>query len=114
MGEVYLAYDEKLDRKVALKILPSEFLTNDERVRRFELENSEAVASWLPDSRRVVYADGTAVYMIDAATKVRTKLVENPDVDIRSPFVSRDGKLLYYTASKAQSDIWLLDLSAEH
>ena len=37
MGEVYLAFDEKLDRKVALKILPSEYITNDERVKRFEL-----------------------------------------------------------------------------
>lgn len=38
MGEVYLAYDEKLKRRVALKILPSEYTSNDERVKRFELE----------------------------------------------------------------------------
>ena len=38
MGEVYLAHDDKLKRKVALKILPAEFLADDERVRRFELE----------------------------------------------------------------------------
>ena len=38
MGEVYLAKDTKLNRKVALKILPKEFVSDDERVRRFELE----------------------------------------------------------------------------
>ena len=38
MGEVYLANDEKLKRKVALKILPAEFVADDERVNRFELE----------------------------------------------------------------------------
>ena len=43
MGEVYLAYDDKLKRKVALKILPPEFISNDERVKRFELE-ARAVA----------------------------------------------------------------------
>src|SRR5437870_8947124 len=31
MGEVYLAQDTKLDRKVALKILPSELAANKER-----------------------------------------------------------------------------------
>ncbi len=38
MGEVYLAHDTKLNRKVALKILPKEFVSDDERVHRFELE----------------------------------------------------------------------------
>ncbi|HEY0459233.1 MAG TPA: protein kinase [Pyrinomonadaceae bacterium] len=38
MGEVYLAHDQKLKRKVALKILPTEYTSNDERVKRFELE----------------------------------------------------------------------------
>ncbi len=38
MGEVYLAYDTKLKRRVALKVLLGEFISNDERVKRFELE----------------------------------------------------------------------------
>ncbi|MGH9833845.1 MAG: protein kinase domain-containing protein, partial [Blastocatellia bacterium] len=38
MGEVYLAQDTRLRRKVALKILPSQFTTNAERLRRFEQE----------------------------------------------------------------------------
>ncbi len=38
MGEVFLAYDSKLNRKVALKILPAEFVLDAERVKRFERE----------------------------------------------------------------------------
>lgn len=38
MGEIYLATDEKLNRQVALKILPAEYTTNDERLKRFEME----------------------------------------------------------------------------
>ncbi len=38
MGEVYLAHDDKLNRKVALKILPAEFLADAERIKRFERE----------------------------------------------------------------------------
>src|SRR5262245_53244932 len=38
MGEVYLAQDTKLGRKIALKLLPARFTQDDERVRRFKQE----------------------------------------------------------------------------
>ncbi|MEK7723938.1 MAG: serine/threonine-protein kinase, partial [Acidobacteriota bacterium] len=38
MGQVYLANDQKLHRKVALKILPTEYTSDDERVKRFQME----------------------------------------------------------------------------
>src|SRR5918911_863083 len=38
MGEVYLAEDMKLGRKVALKLLPAYFTRDGERLRRFEQE----------------------------------------------------------------------------
>src|SRR5947207_2040998 len=44
MGEVYLAEDMKLGRKVALKILSDEFTTNRDRLSRFEQEACAASA----------------------------------------------------------------------
>ncbi len=44
MGEVYRARDTKLDRDVALKILPSEMGADPERTRRFERE-AKAIAA---------------------------------------------------------------------
>src|SRR5262245_59950537 len=44
MGEVYLAEDIRLNRKVALKLLPSHFTLNPDRVRRFEREARAASA----------------------------------------------------------------------
>jgi len=38
MGEIYLARDAKLSRKVALKLLPGPFTQDQERLRRFEQE----------------------------------------------------------------------------
>src|ERR1700682_160180 len=42
MGEVYLAQDTKLDRKVALKILPAEVASNRDRMDRFVREAKSA------------------------------------------------------------------------
>jgi len=42
MGEVYLAQDSKLGRKVALKLLPEEFTRREDLVRRFALEAKAA------------------------------------------------------------------------
>ena len=44
MGEVYLAQDSKLGRKVALKLLHASFTKDDERARRFEQEARAASA----------------------------------------------------------------------
>src|SRR4030095_11545145 len=44
MGEVYLAHDSQLRRSVAIKLLPSEFTQNKERLHRFEHEAYAASA----------------------------------------------------------------------
>src|SRR3989449_11338522 len=44
MGEVYLAEDTRLHRKVALKILPADLASNQDRMRRFEQEATAAAA----------------------------------------------------------------------
>src|SRR5713226_3669687 len=44
MGEVYLAEDTRLHRKVALKILPADLASNQDRIRRFEQEATSAAA----------------------------------------------------------------------
>ena len=44
MGEVYLAEDTRLDRKVAIKVLPAGFTKDASRVRRFEQEARAASA----------------------------------------------------------------------
>jgi eukaryotic-like serine/threonine-protein kinase len=44
MGEVYMAHDSQLDRKVALKVLLPEFCCDEERTNRFKLEAKAASA----------------------------------------------------------------------
>ncbi|MGH9928464.1 MAG: protein kinase domain-containing protein, partial [Pyrinomonadaceae bacterium] len=44
MGEVYLAKDTKLDRKVALKILPADVAAHPDRMKRFVQEAKAASA----------------------------------------------------------------------
>ena len=44
MGQVYLAHDKGLNRKVALKVLPAEVAANEDRMRRFKQEATAAAS----------------------------------------------------------------------
>src|SRR5256712_10446641 len=71
MGEVYLAKDTRLGRKVALKLLPAFFTTEDERVRRFEQEARAASARNHPNIL-TIYEIG----QIDARHFIATEFIE--------------------------------------
>src|SRR5205823_13098566 len=53
MGEVYLAQDTKVDRKVALKILPADVGTNRDRMERFIREAKSAAALSHPNIAQI-------------------------------------------------------------
>jgi serine/threonine protein kinase/Flp pilus assembly protein TadD len=53
MGEVYLAQDTKLDRKVALKILPADLASNRDRMERFVREAKSAAALSHPNIAQI-------------------------------------------------------------
>jgi len=66
MGEVYRAHDAKLDRPVALKVLPAEVVRDAERVRRFVQEARSASSLSHPNIVHV-YDIGEAVPVEEGA-----------------------------------------------
>src|SRR5438445_7901941 len=74
MGEVYLAEDAELHRKVALKVLPVEIAANQDRMRRFVQEAQAAAALNHPNIAHIYEigeSDGThfiAMEFVDGFT----------------------------------------------
>ncbi|HEV2884466.1 MAG TPA: serine/threonine-protein kinase [Pyrinomonadaceae bacterium] len=63
MGEVYLAHDERLNRRVALKILPSYFASDGARLHRFQREAQAASALNHPNILTIhEVGDGDGIY----------------------------------------------------
>src|SRR5262245_46446183 len=82
MGEVYLALDNRLGRKVAVKMLPAEFTTDSVRVRRFAREARAASALNHPniitihEIGEVFAANGSTHYIV-------TEYVEGDTLRVR-------------------------------
>src|SRR5687767_14013496 len=71
MGEVYLAEDTKLDRRIALKILPENLANDAERMRRFVQEAKAASALNHPNII-TIYEIGE----IDSTNFIATEFIE--------------------------------------
>jgi len=79
MGEVYLAHDTTLNRKVALKVLPPEVATNQDRMRRFKQEATSAASLNHPNIAHIYEigeADGLNYIAMEyvEGTTLRTKI----------------------------------------
>src|SRR2546428_13437233 len=72
MGEGYLAQDTKLDRKVALKILPADLATNQDRMRRFRQEAKAASALNHPNIITIY-----EIEQIDSVNFIATELIQS-------------------------------------
>ena len=98
MGEVYLAEDLKLGRKVAIKVLSEEFTTNKDRLHRFEQEAAAASNLNHPniltihevgtdDGRHYIateFIDGVTLRRKMAATQLETPAILDIGVQVAS------------------------------
>jgi len=90
MGEVYKAHDSRLERTVALKILPPELVKNDERVRRF-IQEAKSASSLNHPNIVTIHEIGSesnvhyiAMELVDGAT-LRRRI--HDDTDLRTLLV---------------------------
>jgi eukaryotic-like serine/threonine-protein kinase len=82
MGEVYLAWDSKLERTIALKILPAEVSSDKQRMRRFTLEARAASALNHPNIITIYEID-----QIDSMRIIATEFIDG--MTLRASMASR-------------------------
>jgi Tol biopolymer transport system component len=142
MGEVYRARDTRLDRTVAIKILPSELASDLDRQARFEREarnSGAAVQVWrIPagggTEQQLTFGydrmmhpfyspDGRWLYVqpnhhniertpADGGPLIPVTSFSESGLFLEEPTISPDGQWLVYMHSKGGSSLWLLTLGS--
>jgi len=86
MGEVYKARDTRLDRDVALKILPESFASDPDRLMRFEREAKALASLNHPNIAHIHGIEGDGSVLPDGKTRplaLVMELVEGEDLSAR-------------------------------
>ena len=89
MGEVYLAQDTKLDRKVALKILPAEVAAHPDRMKRFVQEAKTASALNHPNIITIY-----EIEQIDSVNFIATEFIDGETLRERMRNAMKLGEVL--------------------
>jgi serine/threonine protein kinase len=79
MGEVYLAQDTRLDRKVAIKFLNEEFSKDGEKLRRF-IQEAKAASALNHPNILTVYEIGE----VDGKNYIATELIDGETLELPS------------------------------
>ena len=85
MGEVYRARDTRLEREVAIKILPAAFTGNPDRLARFEREARMLAA--------VNHPNICAIYGVEEASGIRFLILELVDGEALSSRIAKHSRL---------------------
>ena len=85
MGEVYRARDTKLDRDVAIKVLPEDFATDPERLARFERE-AKLLAS-------LSHANIAAIYGLEDSDGMRFIAMECVEGETLADLLKATGRI---------------------
>ncbi|MAE66373.1 MAG: hypothetical protein CMJ18_19050 [Phycisphaeraceae bacterium] len=85
MGDVYKAYEEQLDRTVAIKVLPSEFGRNEDFVRRFRVE-AAAIA-------KLVHPNVVQIYFAGEDESRHFFAMQHVDGETLADLLARRGRL---------------------
>ena len=85
MGEVYRARDTKLERDVAIKVLPEDFATDQDRLARFERE-AKLLAS-------LTHANIAAIYGLEDSDGVRFIAMELVEGETLAEQLARSGRM---------------------
>ena len=118
MGEVYLAEDARLHRKVALKLLSNNLASNHDRMRRFIQEAHAAAALNHPNIAHIYEigeSAGThfiAMEFVEGQT-LREMIRRRTDLDFKTDQIfwfdlSRDGRQLALSRGTQTSDVILI------
>jgi eukaryotic-like serine/threonine-protein kinase len=124
MGEVYRARDTRLDRDVAIKILPGIFADDPDRLMRFEREaktlaslNHPHIAQISPDGRTVVYvseARGRSdLYSLRVGGRNAVLLTADSEHDNYAPAFSPDGDRIAFRSERDGGGIFVMEATGE-